>query len=146
MELSRIGGGVYKICLEDGSSRLVSGKLSHVNDIAKAFGLPYTIKYLHENGQTLSWHPVSVEKHLHYHGPQLIELLQWFHQLDCPLGKPGFQRFAKITGVSAGRIQDAMRRADTSGHKPLSHQAMLYLRYKVNEHLQLHRFPRAANS
>lgn len=95
----------------------------------------FTLEYLSINGSAIEWKEVCVEKHQHYHGEQAVLLLQWFYHLDCGLSTAGFKRFERITGVSAGRIQDALRRADTISHKPLSAQAMLYITYKINDHL-----------
>lgn len=135
MDLSRLGSGVYRVKIEGEEDRLISGKLYHVLQIARDISDDFTLEYLSINGSAIDWKEVCVEKHQHYHGEQAVLLLQWFYHLDCGLSTSGFKRFERITGVSAGRIQDALRRADTISHKPLSAQAMLYITYKINDHL-----------
>ncbi|UUA75174.1 hypothetical protein [Cellvibrio sp. QJXJ] len=136
MDLSRIGSGVYRIVIAGREDQLVSGKLFHVIQLAKELSAEYTLQYLVEVEGELTWRQVNVEDHHHYHGDQSKLLLQWFYSLRCALSKFGYKRFEMITGVSAGRIQDAMRRADTVSHKPLSTQAILYIEYKVKQYLE----------
>lgn len=138
MDLSRIGSGVYRIVISGCEDRFVSGKLFHVIQLAKDLATEYTLLYLVEFEGKLTWREVNVDVHHHYHGDQTILLLQWFYSLNCSQSRFGFKRFEMITGVSAGRIQDAMRRADTISHKPLSSQAILFIDYKVKEYLDAH--------
>lgn len=135
MDLSRIGSGVYRLKIEGEEDQLVSGKLYHVMQLASEVG-SNKVEYLTTIDGKLTWNEVNVDKHLHYHGEQTKLLCHWFYVLGCGLSKFGFRRFEQITGVSAGRIQDAMRRADTISHKPLSSQALLFIDYKVKEYLE----------
>lgn len=135
-ELSRISSGVYRIVPSDGqASILLSGKLYDVQARAEELFSDPVVHYLVSTDSGTDWEQVNVTEHRHYHGEGQKKLLSWFYQLNCPMAENGFRRFAHITGVSAGRIKDALRRADTASFKPLSEQALLFLQHQVTDYL-----------
>lgn len=135
MDLSRLGSGVYRFRQNSEDFSFVSGKLHHALNQAKRFSPEATLDYLKEVDGIIDWHPVNVEQHEHYHGAQTKELLKFFYDTNCALSITGYKKFEIITGVSAGRIQDAIRRADSESFKPLSAHAHLFVKYKVSLYL-----------
>lgn len=131
MDLSRLGSGVYRLRTFNNESVYLSGKLFHALKQARKISSEICLEYLKDMGGVLDWYPVDVEQHEHYHGSQTKELLKFFYETNCNLSISGYKKFEIITGVSAGRIQDAIRRADSESFKPLSTHAHLFIRYKV---------------
>ena len=130
-DLSRIHGGVYRLCNSLAEEQIIGGRLSYVSRIAQDRGA--TLEYLcRDKDGRLAWETVSVDEHKHYHRDQYLQLLRWFYDLSLPLSKPGFYAFGQITGLRPSRIADALRRADSPDYKPFSGPAMLYIEYALN--------------
>ena len=133
-DLSRINSGVYRLVSpgHKGCRRVVSGKLCHVMSLAKSNSQESIVEYL----QGGKWRKVDADLYEHYHGEQQKRLLHWFYLLKLPKSTAGEKCFGNITGLSLGRVHDAMRSPTSKHYTPFTDAAMQYLDYMVMSHLE----------